>query len=150
MPFSRTWFLSFLFIFTSAGFGFSLSFFLFSFFLCSTVFFFLSLDFLVQLEDIVLGAVVLCSHFSFFFFFHKTVFSLSGLTHATRSIVSFSCKRTRCFYLLFWWFPKRCFVLLVWLSVVFSSSFSSSSFSSSDVIRLILFNFVVKSSTSIY
>lgn len=133
--FSRVWFFSFIF-FCSL------------FFSAQPFSFFLSHFFLVQLEDIVLGAVVLCSLFSFFF--HKTVFSLSGLTHATRSIVSFSCKRTRCFYLLFWWFPKRCFVLLVWLSVVFSFTFSSSSFSSSDVIRLILFNFVVKSSTSIY
>lgn len=147
MPFSRTWFLSFLFIFTSAGF--SLSFFFVLFFSLLNRFLFFSLNFFSS----TWRHSTRCHNFVLsFLFFHKTVFSLSGLTHATCSIVSFSCKRTRCFYLLFWWFPKRCFVLLVWLSVVFSSSFSSSSssFCSSDVIRLILFNFVVKSSTSIY
>lgn len=50
--FSRVWFFSFIFFC--------------SLFFSAQPFSFFSLDFLVQLEDIVLGAVVLCSLFSFF------------------------------------------------------------------------------------
>lgn len=98
--FSRVWFFSFIFfcsLFFSAQ-PFS--------------FFSLSLDFLVQLEDIVLGAVVLCSHFSFLFFFIKPSFHFLASLMPLVPLFPFPAKEHVVF--IFYFDDSRSVVLYCW------------------------------------